>query len=196
MSGDQKDKIRVVRKRNRSVSKIDRLSPELKDTVEQMLLGGCTYKEIVSYLKENGVELSQMSVCRYAEKYLVSVERLRVAQENFRTLMDEIDKYPNLDTTEAILRIASQQVLDAISGAPAESWSETAPDKLMKNVTALIRAAAYKKKTDLQVKTDTETALEANKALLFDVLKKYPDLYKEVMDAIKNEKSKMEEGSV
>ena len=40
--------------RRRSIGKVDRLPPEPKDTVEQMLLTGSTYKEIVAYLKENG----------------------------------------------------------------------------------------------------------------------------------------------
>mgnify|MGYP000158105664 CR=1 FL=1 len=38
-------------RRRRSTGKVDRLPPELKDTVEQMLLTGCTYKEIVAFLK-------------------------------------------------------------------------------------------------------------------------------------------------
>lgn len=36
------------KERRRSTGKVDRLPPELKDTVEQMLLTGCTYKEIVA----------------------------------------------------------------------------------------------------------------------------------------------------
>lgn len=49
------------KERRRSTGKVDRLPPELKDTVEQMLLTGCTYKEIVTFLKENGEEMSQMA---------------------------------------------------------------------------------------------------------------------------------------
>ena len=45
------------KERRRSTGKVDRLPPELKDTVEQMLLTGCTYKEIVAFLKENGEEM-------------------------------------------------------------------------------------------------------------------------------------------
>ena len=37
------------KERRRSTGKVDRLPPELKDTVEQMLLTGCTYKEIVAF---------------------------------------------------------------------------------------------------------------------------------------------------
>lgn len=70
------------KERRRSTGKVDRLPPELKDTVEQMLLTGCTYKEIVAFLKENGEEMSQMAICTYAKKYLATVEMITVAQSN------------------------------------------------------------------------------------------------------------------
>ena len=38
------------RRRNRSNGTIDKLQPELKDTVDQMLLSGQSYREIVEYL--------------------------------------------------------------------------------------------------------------------------------------------------
>ena len=183
------------RKRNRSTGKIDRLPDELRETVEQMLLSGGTYKEVVAFLKDNDQTASQMCVCRYAKKYLATVEMLQLSQENFRMMSEEIEKYPNLDTTEVILRIASQQVLSAISNASAEQWEGTDPEKLLKNATALIRAAAYKRKTDQQNKTEQETALEANKALLFEVLsKRDPELYRQVMDTLKREQALLEEG--
>ncbi len=181
------------RKRNRSSGKIDQLPPHLKDTVEQMLLVGRKYWEIVAFLKDNAYPVSQMAVCRYAQKFLATVEMLQVAQENFRMISEQIDKYPNLDTTEAITRIANQQVLNALTSAPAQVWEEVEPDKLLKNATALIRATAYKRKTDMDVKSDMETALEANKSLLFDVLaKKHPELYDQVMDAVRQEQAALQ----
>ena len=40
---------------NRKHSKIDALDPALREAVEQMLLSGSTYSEIVDFLGENGV---------------------------------------------------------------------------------------------------------------------------------------------
>ena len=77
-------------RRRRSTGKVDRLPPELKDTVEQMLLTGCTYKEIVAFLKANGEEMSQMAICTYARKYLATVEMINVAQSNFSMLNEPI----------------------------------------------------------------------------------------------------------
>ncbi|WP_283606512.1 phage protein Gp27 family protein [Faecalispora anaeroviscerum] len=179
------------RKRNRSSGKIDALPDNLKSIVEQMLLSGQSYREIVEYLSQNNVSVSQMSVCRYAGKYLASVEMLKMSQENMKMMMEEMDKYPNLDATEAILRVASQNVFNAISSVDQDAWENMEPDKLLKEASSLIRAAGYKRRVDLQNKTDTEAALDASQALLADVLaKKHPELYKQVMDVLKQEKEK------
>ena len=40
-------------KKRRIVGSVDKLNPELKDTVDQMLLSGESYREIVKYLSDN-----------------------------------------------------------------------------------------------------------------------------------------------
>ena len=37
-----------------------------------------------------------------------------MAQENFRVIMEEINKYPALDTSEGIIRLLSHNVLESI----------------------------------------------------------------------------------
>ena len=107
---------------NRKHSKIDALDPALRETVEQMLLSGSTYSEIVDFLGDNGVGISVASVCRYARAYQAEVQMLNMAQENFRRMMDELDKYPDLDTTEAIIRLTSQNLLTALANTSEEDW--------------------------------------------------------------------------
>ena len=51
---------------NRKHSKIDTLPPEMKATVEEMIMdGSATYSDIVAYLEQQGYSLSVSSVCRY-----------------------------------------------------------------------------------------------------------------------------------
>lgn len=178
------------RKGRRASGTIDKLQPEMRDTVDQMLLAGDSYREIVEYLEAHEVQLSQMSVCRYARKFLANAEQLKMAQENMRMVMTEMERYPNLDTTEAILRVASNNVFNALSSAPPEVWEEVSPAKLLKEANSLIRAAGYKRKVDRTLQTDTVKALEANQSLLYDVLaSKHPELYKQLMDVIAAEKA-------
>lgn len=89
-------------KQPQSLRKIDKLPPDLKDTVDQMLVSGQTYREIVSYLADNGEQLSQAAVSRYASRFLANAQQLRIAQENFRMILTETERYPEIDPAEAI----------------------------------------------------------------------------------------------
>jgi hypothetical protein len=178
-------------KKRRATGTIDKLQPQLKDTVDQMLLAGGTYREICQYLAEHEVKLTQSSVSRYARRFLTSANELRIAQENFRMILTETERYPNLDPAEAILRLASQKAFDALSLVDDGSWADTDPDKIIANATALARAVAYKRKIDTDVKSDTELALESNQALLYDNLKRdNPKLYDQLYEYIKQQKAK------
>lgn len=178
-----------MEKRRRSIGKIDRLSPELKDTVEQMLLTGCTYKEIVNYLKEHGEPMSQMAVCNYARKFLATVEMINVAQSNFSTLMDEMNKYPDIDTSEALIRLSSHHVMNALSDLDEESLKEVPVEKLIKETNGLIRAAAYKKRIDVQSRDSYEEGIEAVKGAVFAAMaKEKPELYRQVAEFLNKKK--------
>ncbi len=182
-------------KKRRIVGKIDKLQPALKDTVDQMLMSGESYREIVRYLSENGESITQSSVCRYAQRFLANAEQLRIVQENFRMILTETERYPDLDPAEAILRLASQKVYDAVAALGDEQWENVSADKLVNQATALTRAIAYKKGVDMKAKEDTEIALEANQSLLYDTLKKEnPKLYGELQEEILRLKRKIRDG--
>lgn len=182
-------------KKRRIVGKVDRLKPALKDTVDQMLMSGESYREIVRYLSENGENITQSSVCRYAQRFLTDAEQLRISNENWRMIMSEIERYPNIDPAEAILRLASQKVFDAVAALEDEQWDKVSADKLVSQAAALTRAIAYKKGIDLKAKNDEEIALEANQNLLYDTLKREnPKLYSELQKEILRLKHKIKDG--
>lgn len=64
----------------RRTGKIDKLDRQTKDEVEQMLLSGSTYREIVEFLKDKGISLSRMAVCTFAKKFLPAAHMLQIAQ--------------------------------------------------------------------------------------------------------------------
>ena len=168
---------------NRKHSKIDALDPALRETVEQMLLSGSTYSEIVDFLGANGVGISVASVCRYARAYQAEVQMLNMAQENFRRMMDELDKYPDLDTTEAIIRLTSQNLLNALANTSEEDWQGVSIDKMLREANALVRAAAYKKRDT------TEAGLDAVKSLVWQAMaKERPDLYRQVNEFLNSKR--------
>lgn len=171
----------AAKRRNRKHSIIDGLPEELKAATEQMLLSGATYAEVVDYLAENGVSLSVSAVCRYAQNYQASVETLQIAQENFRAMLAEAERYPELDTTEILTRIASQRMLNALVNKPDEEWDSVRVDKLLSEVSGLTRAVAYKERLAVQNKDDVTAALDEIKATVYAAMaSERPDLYKQV----------------
>ncbi len=168
---------------NRKHSKIDSLDPPLKDTVEQMLLAGVKYSDIVDFLKDNEIEISIASVCRYAKSLNANLHQLKIAQENFRVLMEEMEKYPQLDTTEAIIRLMSHNILDAMQNAEDGYWQSMDPEKMIANVNGLIRASAYKQQIDLKNKDILAQGFDAVKELVFSAMaKEAPELYTKVVE--------------
>lgn len=175
----------------RTRSKIDALPPELKEAVEQMILNPVqfTYQDISEYLDEQGYSISYVAVYRYARRMNANIQMVTAAQENFRRLVDEMEKYPDLDFTEAIHRILAQKLLDRIASAPDEEWNTLDVDKAIKDAVSLGRAAAYKKRTDAQVMDKQEAGLEEFKALIFDAMaKERPELYQQVSQFLNEKK--------
>lgn len=104
-----------IKKKNRKHSIIDGLTADLREAVDEMIKTNFTYHEIVEYIRKNGIEISISSVQRYASNLNATLESLRGSQENFRAIMNETERYPDLDMTEEILRIASNRFMNAIN---------------------------------------------------------------------------------
>lgn len=177
---------------NRRHSIIDGLEPDIKDTVDEMIRAGFTYREIVSYIKDTGTEISIGSVCRYVTHFRESLERLRVSQENFRALNEEINRYPDIDMAEGILRIISSQVLDAVTQMPEDKIKSKDFDTLIKSAVALAKAAAYKRNSDIRSKDILENGADQFKTMIFDAMAaERPELYRQVKEFLKEKESKL-----
>lgn len=175
-----------MKKKNRKHSIIDGLPSELKDAVDEMIKSDFTYHEIVDYIRKNGVEISMSSVQRYASSLNETLQSLRMAQENFHAVMEETEKYKNLDVTDGILRLLSNQVFQAINNLPEEQVQNIDFETLMKNAVALTRAVAYKRKIDIDSKDALENGAEQFQGYIFEAMsKERPELYKEIKKFIK-----------
>lgn len=179
-----------MKKKNRKHSIIDGLPSDLREAVDEMIKTDFTYHEIVEYIRKNGVEISISSVQRYASGLNATLESLRLAQENFRAVMEETEKYKNLDVTDGILRLLSNQVFQAINNLPEEQAQNVDFETLMKNAVALTKAVAYKKKIDVDTKDVLENGADQFQTLIFEAMAdEDPDLYKRVKKFIKEKQS-------
>ncbi len=119
-----------------------------------MIKADFTYKEIVDYIKKTGNSVSKSAVQHYASHLMESLHTLRMTQENFCAIMEETEKYKNVDFTEPLTRLLCSQLLDRINKLPDEQLQEVNIETLIKNIVALTRAVAYKKNVD--AKTNSE----------------------------------------
>lgn len=162
-----------------------------------MLLTGVPYREIAKYLTERGEPMSAMAICTYAGKFKATVEMMNIAQSNFSLLMDEMNKYPDLDTSEALIRLSSHHVINALTSLDKDSLKDVPVDKLISETNSLIRAAAYKKRVEVQNQDSLDTGLDAVKSLVFEAMaKERPELYKQVNEfLIAKKRDGLKEGS-
>lgn len=177
----------MAKKHNRKHSKIDTLPETLKEAVDQMLLSGETYKVVANFVKDNaGMEISQSAVWRYANNLSATVSELRMVNENMRVMVEEMAKYPDLDTTSGIARLLSHRVLTAIQGMDEEALKNADPLKLIQQSTALIKAVSYKQDMDTKLKDIKDVAYDTFKEDIFDAMaKENPQLYSEMLKFIK-----------
>ena len=68
-----------MKKKNRKHSKIDGLPSDIKEAVEEMIKFDFTYKEIVNYIKNQGFDIFQSSVQRYASNLNETLQSLKLA---------------------------------------------------------------------------------------------------------------------
>ena len=167
----------------RKHSKIDALPADIKEAVEQMILGDYTYRDVCNFVRDTAnVTLSEAAVCRYAQGLNASVQEIRLASENMRALTEEMQKFPQLDTTEGIARLISHKVLQAVQQMDEIALKEADPLKLIEKATALIRAVSLKNSMDIKTANLKNVAFESFKEDIFDAMaKENPELYRSLV---------------
>lgn len=176
-----------MRRKNRSRSKISQLPPELRSTVDAMVLAVAEYRyeDIREYLAGQGVDISKTAIGNYARKLVEEMEAIHFAQENFKALTAEAQKMPELEYTEVINRVTAQRMLQAVLSKPEEAWNDVALDKLLREINGMTKAVAYKQRIDLQNKEDAAAATDELKAEFFSALgTEHPELYRQLVAAL------------
>lgn len=177
-------------KKKRKHYAIEKLPSDVKEAVDEMIKADFTYKEIVDYIKSTGNSVSKSAVQRYASNLMETLQTLRMTQENFKAIMEETERYKNVDFTEPLTRLLCSQLLNSINALPKEQLKSANIETLVKNTVALTKAVAYKKNIDVKNHSILENGAEQFQSMLYDVMAdERPELYKEIKKYLK-EKSK------
>jgi hypothetical protein len=171
----------MSRRRNRKHSKIDQLAPSIKLNVEEMIVAGFTYHEIVTHLKTQGVEISQSSIHRYAKSYMATVAEIKAIQENYRAINEELSKTPELDITEATLQVLGQKILNVSLDITEDDLRRMDPKDLLTQANKLVAATTRKRRAEAQSRNKQDSAVESAKVELYETIaKERPDLWQEL----------------
>jgi virulence-associated protein VapD len=177
-------------KRTRVRSKIGSLPPELRTSVEQMIMipQEYTYQDISEFLMEHGYEISYGAVFRYARRINADLQMAVMNQENLRRITEAMNKYPDLDYVEVLMVIAAQKLMERIMAAPEDQWDAMEIEDVVKGVVSLARTKTYKRRTDSVLRSKEESGMQAALDRLFDALgREHPDLYNKVYDVAKKQ---------
>lgn len=179
----------------RKRSKIDRLDPEFKSTVEEMIISNhFSYGEIAEFIHDNtGQTISRQAVCNHAKGLCESLETLHMAQENFKMIMRELNNYPDLNSTEGIVQLMAYKLFMSVEQVSQDELKKADPLKLMKQASELVRVASYKKSLDLKNKDISEAGFDAVKDKFFTGLAQdNPELYKQLAEYLDGKKTELE----
>lgn len=166
---------------------IDKLPVEVKETVDEMIKADFTYREIVDYIKSSGNNVSLSAVQRYSANLMQSIQALRMTQENFSAIMEETERYSNIDFTEPLTRLLCSQLLEQLNNLSDDQLQELGIDELIKSTIALTRAVAYKKNIDIKNKSLLENGAEQFNSAIYQALAdENPKLYRELKKFVNN----------
>lgn len=169
---------------------IEKLPDNVKEDVDEMIKADFTYSDIVEYIKNAGYSISRSSVQRYATNLLTTLQELRMAQENFKAIIEEAEQYKNVDYTECIMRLLSGHILEVLSNTSKENIQNVDFIALMKSAISLTKAAAYKKNVEYKTEDIKTIGVEQVLSMLYNILASdHPELYKKLKQIL-NEKFK------
>ena len=148
------------RKRTRIRCKIDELPVEMRDMVRLMLMDTTnTYLNIAEYLQEQDYDISKSAVGRYALRENAVGKRLREVQEQTRLLVQSVKDDPDIDYTEASMRMLITSLTEKIATAQ-EEFDNMPLDKAGRLIVAISRTKVYKDRVKADIEKRTKVALE------------------------------------
>ncbi|MBI5410161.1 MAG: DUF3486 family protein [Nitrospirae bacterium] len=156
--------------KNRRHSKFEDLPPDIQDAVNRMLIENATYEEIDIWVKSKGYAWSKSGIGRHGKDFTESVRRLRIVQDQAKTLISEAGG-DGLVLDEAGGKLMAETIIDILL------TKDLTPGKvpgMAIGLATLINANVRREKFKLDIKNKMGKALK-------DVEKNMKSMTKEEM---------------
>jgi len=171
------------KRRTRIRCKIDALPEELRAKVQEMLMDTSnTYLDISNFLYEQGYEISKSAVGRYALRQNAVAKRLAEVQEQTRMLVEAVKDNPDVDYTEASMRMLITALTEKIATAQ-EEFDQMDLAEAGRLIVSLSRTKVYKDRVKAEIEKRAKVALELfKKEVREELAGREPELSRRLME--------------
>lgn len=158
----------------RSHSKVAKLPDEIRAAVDRKIMAGVEYQEIADYINAMGTNISRSSVNRYGQKFMDKMERLRLAREQAKIVVETAKDGPALEMVEAANQMAVQVILERL--IDMGDIKEAKSTEVLKALALLERSATQREKLMLDYNRAFDAAAKQIKDGLQKELERQPEL--------------------
>lgn len=155
---------------------------ELREAIDRKILAGMEYQEIAEYINTMGIPVSRSSVNRYGQRFLSKMEKLRLAREQAKIVLENAKDSPALEGVEAASHMAVQVIMEKL--LEMDDIKDAKSVDVFKALALLERSAVQREKLKLDYNRGIKEACDKIKAALKEELGKQPDLVKRLSELV------------
>lgn len=148
---------------NRAHSKIAQLPVEVREAVDDLLVGGITYEEITAKLREMGHDVSRSAIGRYGKDFHSRLERLKLVRAQARAVTAQTEG-EGLELEEASSQLLLQYLMEFLFEVDVKDESGEINPALVASLPKLMSAVAKIQKSGVAreaFKSDVRKKIQA-----------------------------------
>ncbi|TXG84839.1 MAG: DUF3486 family protein [Sphingomonadales bacterium] len=152
-------------------SKIDRLSPEIRNAIAEAVERGLTLDQITAHIRAMGVEVSRSGVYRHIKTYATTVDKLRQTREVAAAFADELGAVADDKSGRLLIDLLQGVVFKTLMAATEGNTEDAFDPKELMMLAAAIKSAQQARTIDIdrEQKIRDDEARKAREAAAKDV---------------------------
>lgn len=170
--------------------KVTTFPPEVVEEVNNRLVEGHTYAQIVDWLKQMGHQIGTSSLQRYGKDFLARLDRLKQVREQAKAIVESNQDAPGTQLAEAANEMALSMVMETLM-ALDNPLQEAKVTELLKVLPKLADSATRREALKLQFNKGVEAAAARIKEELSKELKSQPELQQKMAELIEKAKAQV-----
>ena len=143
----------------RAHPKIADLPEELRTAIHKKLTEGYTYQEISEWITSEGHPISRSAVGNYGKNFLTKLEKLKMAREQTKVIVEEGSDKPATEMIEAASSLTQQLILEHLVNNEID-LKKVKADRLIQALSMLERSTVAREKLKLESRRKADEAVK------------------------------------